>query len=82
MNGIPRDQWHYWGSSERECARNILEHYYNPHLIKKLILLISVVVPIILNVKFDNLFLQAVTVAWYAGVVEFCLRRVILCKSF
>ena len=82
MNGIPREHWRLWGDNDRDRAKCIIYFYYNPHLIIRTCLLLSIVVPIILIWKWYSVLTLVGACVWYIGVFEFVLRRIFICKLF
>lgn len=82
MNGIPREQWQYWGSNDRDRALNMIHHYYNPHLVRKTLLLLAIVIPIAIMYKWYSPLSLSLTIVWYYIVYEIIIRRIITCKNF
>lgn len=71
-----------WGCSDRERAICILLNYYNPHLIRKFLLAVSIIAPLFIIYKWTVPLTEALAIGWYTMVYEFFIRRIIICKRF
>ena len=82
MNGIPRDAWKYWGKNSKDCMRNIIMLYYNRNIVRRVILLVAVVIPVLIMYRYNSDLIKVLTVVWYTGILEFILRRIDICSMF
>lgn len=61
---------------------NYMQTFYAFYFLRKIIFVAAIVVPIVLQVKFDNTIFQVLSIVCEVVVIEEFRRRVKICDSF